>query len=265
MGDQFCGDLSLVDESLIVNTINDGVANVVVYLQRAKTDDPLPTPHADIASSTEKFELSSVNCNFTPRILAMKVGDRLSIINTDDIGCNANFAFFNNPNRALQLPPKSHAVITPTESEPAPIPVTSLIYPWMHARLLILEHRFCGISDANGVLTIPDLPVDVSIIFRVYHERGDFRGLRISEGEVNRRSLFQCELHAGVNDFGTVVDAKLFANDNRLIPCVVWTDAFASNEANHLISDHATHVSMVNTFDDILRKCFSGDLATWSV
>jgi hypothetical protein len=62
-----------------------------------------------------------------------------------------------------------------------------------------------AVSDENGELTIEDLPVGQELTFRAYHEAGLLNELVINgKKESWKRSRFQVEINAGMNDMGTV-------------------------------------------------------------
>lgn len=204
VGAGFCGDTSLVDESLIVNTINRGVRHIVVYAYQGAGGRKLKALHATATSQPKTLELANVRCNYVPRILVMQRGDALRIVNTDIIGYNAMFGFVANESKNFALPGKSKTAFTVEAPEPAPIPVECTIYPWMKARLLVLEHRYSAISNANGEIVIRNLPAGQMVAFRIYHEKARFPGLAIGEASVNKRGVFDVEIKPGENDLGTI-------------------------------------------------------------
>ena len=59
-----CGKFKLVDETLVVNSKNKGIANVIVFLRDTKK----PAIHPDYEKSLkEKVLLNNINCRFEPR------------------------------------------------------------------------------------------------------------------------------------------------------------------------------------------------------
>ena len=203
IGASFCGDTALTDQRLVVNPINRGIQNIVVYAYDGPGGEPLPAAGKD-SQKARVHELVNVNCNYEPRIVVMRSGDSLSIHNTDILGYNSMLGLIANQPRNFALPPKSKASLVLPRAEPAPIPVECTIYPWMKARLLVLDHRWAGVSDGNGELSIHDLPVARKISLRIYHEAGDMRGVTIGELTVNRRSIFSTTLTTGINDLGKI-------------------------------------------------------------
>src|SRR5690349_17754269 len=70
----FCGKHNLVDEKVVVNKENGGLANVVVYL----FDQSKPKIHPDY-EKTAKAEVvvDNANCRFEPHVAGLRVGQTL--------------------------------------------------------------------------------------------------------------------------------------------------------------------------------------------
>lgn len=204
----FCGQHSLVDPSLIVNEENGGLKNVVVYVYTGRGGSKLD----DAAGDPQTVVLANKNCQFEPHIVLAKVGDTLKVTNPDEVGHNANIQFFKNKAINPTIPAGQEVSVELKKEEPAPIPVTCNIHPWMTARLVVLEHPFAGVSDADGHLTIEGLPAGETLVFRAFHENARIKEATIDGKNVDwKRSRFEVEIKPGINDMGTVVlDADQF-------------------------------------------------------
>ena len=93
---QFCGQFGLVDEELVVNKENKGIANIVAYMYtRAGAKPPV---HPDYAAEAEaKLALDNNKCRFEPHVVMMTAGQTLVLKNSDQVGHNTNYAGFRNP------------------------------------------------------------------------------------------------------------------------------------------------------------------------
>jgi plastocyanin len=197
----FCGSKNIPDERLIVNSENQGLKNVVVYVYTGRRGTDLPA--MDLKAETH--ELANKNCRFQPHVLIAKKGDTIKVTNPDEVGHNANFAFFNNPAQNLTVPVGGSIDIKLEEAEPTVIPVACNIHPWMKAQVLVLDHPFAAVSDENGVLEISGLPAGEEIIFRANHESGSMSKVILNgEEESWRGARFEVEIKPGMNDLGTV-------------------------------------------------------------
>ena len=89
---QVCCRTTLLDESLIVNNDNRGVANVVIWVYK-------PTrihPEANMPPATP-MRIDNVNCRFHPHVAAVQTGRDLVIGNLDPVGHNCLIHFMRNP------------------------------------------------------------------------------------------------------------------------------------------------------------------------
>ena len=196
----FCGLKEIPEESLIVNPKNNGIKDVVVWLKVGRR-----TKLPEVEGEAKTLILANQACRFEPHVLMAMPGDTIRVTNPDKIGHNAKFSGFNlnvNPS----LPAGGQVDIKIEDVEPTVIPVECNIHPWMKARVLIVSHRFAGVSDENGVVEIKGLPVGEEFEFQANHETGTFADEIYIDGKKTnwRRNRFELELSAGVNDLGTI-------------------------------------------------------------
>ncbi len=197
---QFCGQHNLVDESLIVDADSKGIANVIVYVDTRGTKN-LP----EDVSEPQTIVLANKNCRFEPHVVLTKVGDTLKITNPDPVGHNCAINFFRNDPINPMIPAGQESMVLMKEAEPAPIPASCSIHPWMQARIVVLENRLVGVSGPDGSLTIEGLP-EGEVTFKVSHEGGKIDEVTIAGKEEKwSRSKFELDLKEGVNDLGDVM------------------------------------------------------------
>ncbi|MFK8110915.1 MAG: methylamine utilization protein [Rubripirellula sp.] len=207
----FCGKNKLVDERLLVNPTNKGVKNVVVYVYTGRGGSKLDK----VEPVNNKHTLANQNCRFEPHIVIAQAGDTLEVTNPDKVGHNANLSFFNNKQQNLMIPAAQNKLVPLEETEPAPIPVDCNIHPWMKAYLVVLDHPFAAVSNEDGELTIKGLPTGDELTFRVFHESGSINEVTVGGKKTDwKRSRFEVEIEAGVNDLGTVVIPEGALNAN---------------------------------------------------
>jgi plastocyanin len=152
----FCGKHNLVDEKVVVNKENGGLANVVVYL----FDQAKPKIHPDY-EKTAKAEVvvDNANCRFEPHVSGLRVGQTLVLGNKDPIGHNTKADFFtNNPFNDL-IPAGGSIKKTFTAAETTPSAMSCSIHAWMNAYLLVREDPYFAVSDKDGKFAIKNLPV----------------------------------------------------------------------------------------------------------
>ncbi len=208
---EFCGKNPLVQERLLVNPDNKGIKNVVVYVYTGRGGSSL----AKFEPLKNKHTLANDQCRFEPHMVIAQVGDTLEVTNPDAVGHNANLGFFNNKAQNFTIPSGQSKTVELEKDEPAPIPVECNIHPWMKAYIVVLDHPFAAVSNADGELEIKGLPVGTELVFRAYHEAGSINDVTIEgKKEEWKRSRFEAKITPGVNDMGTVVipAAALTAN-----------------------------------------------------
>jgi len=190
--------MKLYDQSLMVDGSTKGLANVVVFLRkssRVKAEVP-----------QEKLLFDQKNCEFMTPVFAARVGQPVSVKNSDPIGHNTNISgtSFNQ-----LIPAGDSTVFTPGRETGLPVSVTCNIHPWMKAYAVFREDGYVAVSAADGSFTIPDLPAGEPLEFQVWHERSTGRSgaLSLDQPELkwNAKGRFKITLKENeVRDLGAL-------------------------------------------------------------
>ena len=137
----------------------------------------------------------------------LRAGDTLKVINRNAAFDQLSFNFFKNAPVTLLLNPGQAQSAVIAIAEPAPIPVSSPISPWINGRIVVLNHSQVDVSDSNGRIEITNLPVG-EVSFRVSHESARMDAVTVAgEPQTWSRSRFKLELQAGENQLGDVLVA----------------------------------------------------------
>jgi hypothetical protein len=136
-------------------------SGVVVWLEPMKGAVDLPL-QPRLAQMIQK------NKTFTPHVLAIPVGGRVSFPNLDPIFHNA-FSNFNGQtfDVGLYKPGQSRTVAF---GRPGIVRVFCNIHPQMSAIIAVLDTPYFAVSDKAGVFTIENVPPG-EYQFRLFHER----------------------------------------------------------------------------------------------
>ena len=180
-----CAAKAIPDESLLVNSENNGVANVFIYLNKAPADI-----HPDLkAVPTAKKTLDQLGCRFMPHGMTLRVGQTLNCINSDTEGHNTHTYPVASTGQNPLLAAKNIVGVDMTIDMPdtVPVKVTCDIHTWMEAYVLVKDHPYGALTDADGKFKIENLPVGEHT-FRVWHER---------QGYLNRE--YKVKVVAGKN------------------------------------------------------------------
>lgn len=202
---EVCGKHNLVDESLLVSP-NGGLQNVVVWIYARAGSEP--TIHPSYAE-TEKAEvvLDNKNCRFAPHVLAMRTTQTLVLANSDPVGHSSKIDFFaNNPvNPNLPAGGQMKLAGLVTQAERLPCPVSCGIHGWMRGHVLVQEHPYFAVADANGKFTIKNVPAG-EWTFKFWHEKSGYvQEVNVGgKDETWKRGELKLDVKAGDNDLGMI-------------------------------------------------------------
>ncbi|MAT13791.1 MAG: hypothetical protein CMJ46_00805 [Planctomyces sp.] len=170
---EYCAPKKPTSLKLLVNKENNGLKNVVLYLYLSKSD-PVPPIHPDYEQTADSnVLLDNIDCQFQPHVTLLRTSQTLKITNSDDVAHNtAAFLARNNPFNAVT--PIGESVYKNLESgERLPVQVSCSIHPWMQGWLLVQEHPYMAVTDADGNFEIKNLPAG-EWTFQVWHEAAGY-------------------------------------------------------------------------------------------
>lgn len=205
---------NIPNEQLLVDPATNGISNVLVYLYTGRGGSNV--------QRTEKpgqiRQLVMQNFRFSPRVVILRAGDTLELVQRGRVTYAPNLNLFRNLPVGVTIPPGKPQRFELPHAEPGLVPVDCNIHPWMKAHLLVIDHPFAAKSDQQGEIVIEDLPAGERLVFRVWIEAADGKiGVVHLDGEaldLGRRNLFERELNPGVNDLGTLlIPAEAFKTE----------------------------------------------------
>lgn len=170
--------LKLVDELLVVNAENRGLANVVVYLQVAK-DEVLPEMHPsyriapDTPDEKRTRTMSMLDTRYIPHVLLVRTDEIYLSVSDTVRGYNPNLSLTANHNSCALQPPGGTQTHEFHHPERMPAKLSDSIYPWMHAWIVIQDHPYMAVTDADGRFEIRHIPAGRRT-FRFWHEKSGY-------------------------------------------------------------------------------------------
>ena len=138
-----CGTEAVI-EKVVVGT-NKGLANAVVSVPGAKG-----------APKAVKATVDQHGCKFVPHVIAMTPGE-VELKNSDDILHNIHTYSTANPS-INKAQPKFKKVMTEKFEKPEIIKLTCDVHSWMLGWIAVMPSPFFGVTDANGVTKIENVP-----------------------------------------------------------------------------------------------------------
>jgi len=149
-----CGTEAVI-EKVVVGT-NKGLANAVVSVPGAKG-----------APKAVKATVDQHGCKFVPHVVAMTPGE-VELKNSDDILHNIHTYSTANPS-INKAQPKFKKVMTEKFEKPEIIKLTCDVHSWMLGWIAVMPSPFFGVTDANGVTKIENVPPGKYSV-EVWHE-----------------------------------------------------------------------------------------------
>ena len=180
------GDVELFDESLVVHPRNGGIANICVWMYRKRGEDPPPMhPSHELNPDMDKDvvtrTMTARRGRFEPHVLLVRTGERVAFKNGGRIAYNAKIDVAQNLPIGPLIPPSAELTYTYDKPERLPCRVSCNIHAWMQAYVIIQDHPYMAVTDANGNFEIKNIPTG-AWTFQFWHEKaGYIRELTIDD------------------------------------------------------------------------------------
>jgi hypothetical protein len=115
-------------------------------------------------------ELQHRNCYYSPHVLGILVGQKLSIVNSDQTTHNTHPTPKYNPEWNMSLPPNVPPFEKTFTRPEVFIPVKDNQHPWERAYIGVMAHPFFAVTDEFGRFEIHGVPPGTYTLV-VWHER----------------------------------------------------------------------------------------------
>lgn len=146
---EVCGKQEHIDESLVVGA-SGGIKDVVVSIKGVTGGKPLTALGAD-------FAIDQKGCMYSPHVSIAPVKTPIKILNPDGILHNVHS--YSTKNKEFnKSQPKFLKEMKVTYDLPELVTLKCDVHGWMSAKLVVVDHPYYAVTDANGNFTIPDVP-----------------------------------------------------------------------------------------------------------
>jgi plastocyanin len=159
-----CDKCGLVDETYVVDPKTKGVRWAVVWLIPLDTmnkDAKLPI-HPDLAKlSEERVFIDQPCCKFEPRVLCIRVGQKLTVKNSSLIAHNIMMnGTGGNPSFNVTIPAGGkHDVLDDWKPTPGgAVSFNCNIHSWMNGYVRVFSHPYYAVTNAQGEFEIKKAP-----------------------------------------------------------------------------------------------------------
>ncbi len=212
---EFCSPFEPKAEQLVVNQKNRGIANVVLWLEVPRRG-PAPPIHQSYAKTAEKSVLlSNSKCRFNPHVTLLRTTQKLALKNEDTIAHNTAAGLKRNLPFNVVTPSGSTDERSVRKAERKPVKISCSIHAWMTGWLLVQEHPYMAVTDADGRFKIKNLPAG-EWTFQVWHEIPQSITSAAQAGQKTewKRGRVTVTIEEGENNFGEwTLDPSLFKTD----------------------------------------------------
>jgi plastocyanin len=141
-----------------------GLRNAFVWVK-----DGLDSKYSFPAPS-ETILLDQVGCRYTPRVLGIRVGQPLEVVNSDDTLHNVHAMPLENVEFNEGQPVKGQKLTTTFPKPEVMVRFKCNVHNWMAAYVGVVAHPFFAVTSADGSFSIAGLPPGTYTI-EAWHER----------------------------------------------------------------------------------------------
>jgi hypothetical protein len=194
-----------VDETLLVNPKDQGVANVAVWLRHDSQTGKLPIHPTYAKSATDDVALTVVGDALAPRVTILRTTQNLVITNLDPHGHNIKSELWTNKGFNHFLSAGESVRLELPNSESAPARIDDSIKSWLTGFLHVRDNPYHAVSNGSGEVKITKIPKG-RWTFVVWHEwagyvkQATLGGRRVAW----ERGRLTLDIQPGENDFGEI-------------------------------------------------------------
>ena len=106
----------------------------------------------------EPVKIDQRDCLYEPRVSAVRVGQKVEFINSDEVFHNVRSITKNNENFNIGMPNKDDVLVKTFDKPEFYVETKCSVHPWMSATIAVLDNPFFAVSSANGTYQIQNLP-----------------------------------------------------------------------------------------------------------
>jgi plastocyanin len=117
----------------------------------------------------EEVRLNQLGCLYQPRVVAARVGQKVTFINSDPIFHNVRSVTNLNQKFNVAMPKKNQTETRIFNRAELFVQAKCSVHPWMGAYVAVMDHPYFDVTDENGDFSLPDLP-EGHYLIEAWHE-----------------------------------------------------------------------------------------------
>jgi plastocyanin len=146
----------------VVTDASGGLENVVVYVSDGLGATTFPVPD-------QPAVMEQNGCQYKPHVLAMRAGQKLSVVNSDATTHNIHPSPNNNREWNVSQPQGAPLEQVFAREEVA-ISVKCNIHPWMKSYIAVVKNPYFAVTGKGGTFELKDLPPG-NYTLQAWHEK----------------------------------------------------------------------------------------------
>lgn len=181
--DKICGPSVVL--SKLQTGRNGGVKNAVVYLQKISEGKPF--------DKGKKYFLDQKDCRYKPHVMVLPYGSSLEIVNSDPVLHNVHVSELGSSRMSvvnIAQPIRGQRSVIQASQIRKPgffVATCDAGHPWMNAYIIVAEHPYYAVTDADGNYMIEDVPPgEYNLV--MWHE-----GVRVTKVDTDRGKTVRYE------------------------------------------------------------------------
>jgi plastocyanin len=175
------GGTAPVDETVVVAG-DGGLKNVFVHIKQGVD------AAYSFAIPTEPVVLDQKGCVYVPRVIGVRAGQPVKILNSDSTMHNVHSLPVTNQELNQSTPVRGFSVTQTFTAPEVPVRFMCNVHNWMAAWVGVVAHPYFAVTDASGAFSIQGVPPGTYTV-EAWHEKFGTKSSTITIGEKQNGSL----------------------------------------------------------------------------